>query len=454
MVKFRIGTLIAAAAIALVTGFGMTKTTLYNYEPEDKILHNPYIGFAPMAKYEGTVGDNTLVYVELTWRDFEPEEGKYDFDSIWRDNNLKRWKKEGKKVVFRFVCDSPDDEKHMDIPDWLYKKTKDGSFYDISYGKGYAPHYENKKMIAAHAKAIKALGEEFGKDDFFCYIELGSLGHWGEWHVKYDDGIERFPTEETARAYVEPYVEAFPNAKLLMRRPFSFVKDYSMGVYNDMTGAKKDTKEWLNWIEKGGVYDEPKSKYALKSEKNIWNHAPVGGEFTSSMSWDTMLRKNLSQTVEYISKSHMSFIGPHTLRANVEALNYKEAARKISDCLGYRYAVKEVKTSVNSQIGYLAINVTLSNNGTAPIYFERIPYLYLYNEDGKEIEKKKLDINLETLYGGESKQAKLTFLGFQWRNFKGSAAIAIEDPKTGKPDIALDMKNSSKDKKYTLFTLE
>ncbi len=82
-------------------------------------------------------------------------------------------------------------EPHRDIPDWLYEKTKDGKDYDISYGKGYSPNYANRVFTEAHAKAVAALGKRFGQDTFFSYVELGSLGHWGEWHIKTGEGLVR-----------------------------------------------------------------------------------------------------------------------------------------------------------------------------------------------------------------------------------------------------------------------
>ena len=36
----------------------------------------------------------------------------------------------------------------MDIPQWLYDKTDHaGTWYDMEYGKGYAPDYNNEQMI-------------------------------------------------------------------------------------------------------------------------------------------------------------------------------------------------------------------------------------------------------------------------------------------------------------------
>lgn len=103
----------------------------------------------------------------------------------------------GKHLVLRFICDDPGDESHTDIPDWLYRETgKDGDWYDNDYGKGFAPDYSNTTMIRRHTQAVKAMGERWGSDPLISYIELGSLGHWGEWHVNYGAGIRRLPLEE------------------------------------------------------------------------------------------------------------------------------------------------------------------------------------------------------------------------------------------------------------------
>ena len=235
----------------------------YTYDRTDIVLHNPYCGFAPMADDENEVGDNTLVYVEVTWKEWEPEKGVYDTASLRQKYHLDRWQAEGKKIVLRFVCDLPGEEAHRDIPDWLYDVTKDGTDYTSTYGKGYSPDYTNEVLITEHAKAIQALGNYFDQEERTAYVELGSLGHWGEWHVDTTAGIAKFPSEATAARYVEPYLQAFTAAKLMMRRPFSFVSQYGMGLYNDMTGDEDDTNEWLDWIANGGTYEEPVSPYTL-----------------------------------------------------------------------------------------------------------------------------------------------------------------------------------------------
>jgi len=437
--------------LAVSTDVGLIERNTYTYEHTEELFYNPMMGFSPDADDQEAVGENTLVYLDVTFRELEPQEGVFDFNSIIKDNYLEEWKENGKKVVFRFLCDDPGEEEHMDIPDWLYVKTKDGTFYDTEYGKGYSPDYENKTFIKEHEKAIKALGEKFGQDNFFCYIELGSLGHWGEWHVKYDEGIERFPSEKVALLYIKPYIHAFPNAKLLMRRPFKAVTTYGMGVYNDMTGAADDTNEWITWIKKGGKYTDTKKTYILKAYPDIWDNSPVGGEFTSSISMKNMLTTNLDRTLKLIKKSHMTFIGPKCLEADKEAIQYQQSYKEIMKSIGYQYAVSKCKTKYNKMAGTLSLTLTMENTGVAPMYFPWKAFAYLYNEDGSIIKKQVLDIDVTKITQNKAKTVTIEFEDRALLEKQLTVGVGIENPDTNKAEVFLNMDAKREGCVYKLY---
>lgn len=372
-----------------------TKHLQYDYEPIEG--RNPLMGYAPSAKDEEDVTDETLVYVGITFREFEPQKGVFDIDLIEETYHLSKWRDEGKKVVLRFICDYPSSEAHMDIPDWLYEETKDGTFYDTSYGKGYSPDYANEILIKEHAIAIQALGDFYGEDTFIAYVELGSVGHWGEWHVKYKDGIIRLPGEDVLAQYVAPYVDAFPNAKLLMRRPFSYVDTYDMGVYNDMTGKSEDTKEWLTWLDDGGSYTGPSEVMEYEPIRAIWEQAPVGGEFTSSIPLEQMLGDDLAQTLDLIEASHMTFLGPKCPDVDdYDAL--KDGYEAVLDRMGYQYRISKGDFVVDSLAKEMKIDLTFCNDGVAPLYFDWPVYLRMTYADGHQDEI-KLDVDLRDIPG-------------------------------------------------------
>ena len=67
-------------------------------------------------------GDATLRYLELTWREVEPEEGVYAWEDISRKYGLASLREQGIHLVLRFVCDVPGKDTHLDLAvETLYK---------------------------------------------------------------------------------------------------------------------------------------------------------------------------------------------------------------------------------------------------------------------------------------------------------------------------------------------
>ena len=412
------------------------RKTIKQYKESQAAFGNPLMGYAPSAWYNEVSEDISLLYMDITWAELEPEEGVYNWASIDEENQISRWRKEGKHLVFRFVCDIPSDEEHMDIPEWLYEKSgKAGKWYDGEYGKGFAPDYNNPTIISCHEQAVKALGEHFGHDGLISYVELGSLGHWGEWHVKYSEGIQRIPREAVREKYILPWTEAFPDARILMRRPFASAEKYGFGLYNDMTGQLEATQSWFDWINNGGKYDQTGEKNVIVPMKDFWKTAPSGGEFTSSLSMEEMLDTNLSGTVEMIREAHTTFLGP-----KIPDENYVDGYKEVLKNMGYRLwiSMAELKNTAKGS----RLKLTWENSGVAPMYKEWPVYVYIEDESGKLVEKSRISIKISSLLPGE-KATTLTALEMERLNSlleKGyRLSVGIEDPMTELPCVRFAM---------------
>ena len=412
--------------VAAMFDIGWTK----NYDADDSAFANAQIGYAPSVTSDNTK-DTTLRYLELTWREVEPEEGVYAWDAIEEKYSLADLREQGIHLVLRFICDNPTNhEQQMDIPDWLYNKTGDGSWYDTSYGKGYSPDYSNAAFIAAHHKVIAALAEHFD-DGFVTYVELGSLGHWGEWHIKSDDGLVPMPSEAIRNQYAQDYIDAFSNAKLLMRRPFNVTASNKLGLYNDMTGNVKDTQEWLGWTQSGGWYgDEPS---ALSAMPDFWKNAPVGGEFESNQSMEDMLDTNLDTTIRLIDESHMSFIGP-----KIADSKYKSGYKRVLRHLGYKLRITSMNIAVATN--GVAVTLTLANDGAAPFYWDWDANLYVETSSGDTNQTIKLPFDLPSLMPGESQTVEVQVSDISILDLvlkSKQLTFGIVDPMTGKDAVRL-----------------
>lgn len=414
------------------------------FQKSEEAFGNPLMGYAPGAWNLEISQDIFLLYMDITWAELEPEEGVFDWETIERENQLDRWRKEGKHLVLRFVCDIPGDKPHMDIPKWLYEKTGgDGTWYEGAYGKGFAPDYNNELLIRYHSRAVQVMGEHLGKDGLISFIELGSLGHWGEWHVSYGQGIKRMPKEQVRNQYVTPWLEAFPKAFFLMRRPFSIANTYSMGLYNDVAGKKEDTKEWLKWIQEGGTYNQTMEENAMFPMPDFWKKAPSGGELTSSLPMEELLQTNVKETIELLRLSHTTFLGP-----NVAEKAYKDGYAQLLKNMGYRLWISQARWRRN------LLELTWENDGVAPFYGNWKTYLYLENPEGKIVEKPEVKIELPQVLPGEKVETETLFATEKVKNLlkKGyRLSVGIEDPMTGRPQVRLAMKCGYADGRNVLW---
>lgn len=444
--------LLGMGAALLGMGTAMNTSKTRTYAAEDSAFPNAQIGYAPMTD-DPEAGDATLRYLELRWREVEPEEGVYAWEALEQKYGLAALREQGIHLVLRFVCDVPGKEPHLDIPDWLYAQTGDGSWYDTEYGKGYSPDYANETLRAAHHRVLDALAAFLGTDGFVTYVELGSLGHWGEWHIKSGEGLVPMPDEAIRDEYAADYLAAFPTAELLMRRPFRFAAEQHLGLYNDMTGHEKDTKEWLGWIEHGGWYGS--DPHALVPMPAFWQDAPVGGEFTSSLSMQDLLVKNLPRTLDLLEASHMSFLGPKTAQAAC-AKGYDAVLRR----LGYRLRVTELKLTPCA--GGVSADLTVANEGAAPFYWDWAVNLYGEDAAGNTLYTVPLPLSLPELMPGETQTVSVVLEGAEIRQLCGGwkkslsrsqthLTIGIVDPMTGRDAVRFAMKGKQKNGRMVLL---
>ena len=234
----KISRILAAGLCLLWMGAAMTTSTTKTrtYAADDSAFPNAQIGYAPMID-TAEAGDAALRYLELTWREAEPEEGVYAWEAISEKYDFASLREQGIHLVLRFVCDVPGQETHLDIPDWLYAQTKDGSWYDTDYGKGYSPNYANVVFRAAHHRVLYALSSGTSHSAQFAMAAMlkaaneadnNSLSpiyllQAGEILVKqgkYDDAIQAYTTikDKYFRSYqamdIDKYIE---QAKLLKK---------------------------------------------------------------------------------------------------------------------------------------------------------------------------------------------------------------------------------------------
>ncbi len=413
----------------------MDKTDRYTVPAGDKPVVNPLKGFVPWSESAGSAKyPVSMAFVLMKWSEIEPYEGVYEFAGLEEKLHMDVLRKQGIRFVLRIVCDYPSDEEHMDIPQWLYDKTYgDGQWYDNSYGKGYSPNYYNPAFLEAHRRLIEELGRRYGEDEQVAFIELGSLGHWGEWHVNVSSGIVPFPKSGVTDRYVRHYLDYFDASRLLLRRPFAIGADEKMGLYNDSFGQKESHELWLDWIKNGYVSDQ--NQESLPGMPDFWKYAPSGGEFSSALDVEYYFTDGLKETEDFIRQSHTTFIGPH---CGVSQKDEECAAgiQKIAGEMGYCFRVNEAVLTRKFLNKNLFLRFELENIGVAPIYENWKLMVHIVDSDGKEAYSGLYDIGLNQILPGK-KDISITIEGAELKSGNYEILIGFVDPLTGNPGIRL-----------------
>ncbi|MEF3303216.1 DUF4832 domain-containing protein [Paenibacillus sp. GYB003] len=448
---------LAAAALSGRFAYDLladAKNSRVSYMPAetDQVLANPFMGFAVDAKYTDAKQPFRLAHVNLTWREIEPKKGSYAFDNFEQKFNVSLWRSRGVHLVLRVILDYPREETHMDIPDWLYEEIdRKGTWYDGDYGKGFSPDYGHPALIENHERLLAALGKRFNDDPLIAYIQLGSVGHWGEWHTSDDERhYIPFPKRDITDQYANHYVRSFPDKHLLMRRPHEIARVNGMGLFNDAFGKRKSTIEgFLKWYTEG--YTSWLTGEPEPAMPDFWTKAPSGGEFATGANYFD--DHNIEETLRQAALTHVTWMGP--------SAPYKETNRALQPnidrflkTIGYRFVINEEthpKTAVAGKS--LDVSMRITNRGAAPFYFEWPLELSLASADGSVATSVRTTVDIREWLPGEHQVSYPLPLPKQLPAGTYTVLAAVLDPQTGKPGIEFANDGKRSDGRYALGTV-
>lgn len=400
----------------------------------DEVLDNPYMGLAGDARDDDMPQPVRLVHANAYWKDLEPSPGEYDFASFERGSHFDEWRRQGVKIVLRFIMDYPRDAKHMDIPQWLYDELDgDGTWYDLDIGQGFSPNYGNERLIAAHREMIQALGERYDDDPLIAFVELGSVGHWGEWHTWDRDPLIPFPKRAVADRYVEPYLEFFGDKPLLMRRPHQIAADNGMGLYNDAFGKTDATiDEFLDWFHNG--YESWLTGEMEPAMPDFWATAPSGGEFPDPRYY--VSDERIEETLRQARLTHITWVGPNAPVQEPYGGEYQQNIDELLKTIGYRFAASRVTHEEWAESGdRLHLAWTVANRGVAPFYFPWHTKLSLWNDDDEMVAQFDVDWDVRDWLPGETTEQAVLPLPPELAPGRYTLRLAVIDPETDKPGI-------------------
>ncbi len=421
------------------------------------VLNNPFKGWAPSALYGPYNQPHRLVHAYITWRELEPERGVFDWEALEKKNSFDAWFNKGVRIITRINLDYPTDNPNIiEIPDWLYEMIDgDGTWYQTSeIGSGFSPNYANPILIAEHERMIKAFGERYNNDPRIAFIQLGSIGHWGEWHT-WPSGSGVFPEEPVANQYIQHYVDALDQKMLGIRRPLAHARLNNFGYFNDRIGHEPTTEQWMFWINNGMDYDNWYNRrvYPEAAVPDFWHTAYSAGEFGSGNALLWLRDETVSDTLRQVRISHTSWAGPCS-PAGVGNVPDLVNINTVLNTMGYHFVVETVTHEPTAVAGEeLAINMVWNNKGVAPFYFEWPLEIGLINAEDELVFTAIVDEDIRSWLPG--RHSVDLGLAIEQTLPAGTYRLvtAILNPETGKPGVDLGIKGRRDDGRYVLSTV-
>ena len=347
--------LIAAAAIAWFS-VAAVADDLVTVRPAFKAgpLDNPLKGWCPYANAGKIRQPYSMTFQYVSWRELEPAEGEYrfkDWERNWDGDAAKE-----KHVVFRVYVDYP--SKPSGLPEWLRKAgVKERPYED--HGGGQSPDYDDPRMLAGMERLIASLGERYDGNPRVAFVQLGLLGHWGEWHTWPRDDL--YASAETERRVIEAFRKAFPHKSLMVRYAGRYAGEQDwIGFHDDMFPEDTDNgEEWsfLARIREAGRVDN-------------WKVAVVGGEMTPGRA-EQWLGEDFDVTTTMLKRSHFSWIGPYgPALERTDDASFRQRSEELVRSMGYEFRVTKLEHSATARAGE-PISLTLEgrNLGVAPFYY-------------------------------------------------------------------------------------
>ncbi|OQC18202.1 MAG: hypothetical protein BWX72_00181 [Firmicutes bacterium ADurb.Bin080] len=402
----------------------------------DDPLENPFKGFATWIGDTNPMFDEKLQYATFAWRDIEPQKGVYNWSRLeqgWGDVQ-----KTEKRVGFRIAACIPGSEQN-DIPQWLIDEGVSMRPYSIDGHQGFAPDWDDTVFLAAHHDFITALGSRYDQDPRVAWIDIGSYGFWGEWHVWLNESLSA--TQETKQAILEDYFQAFPTKPKVIAFDDDFATKYVTerggGIRNDCLGTEASN----NWYLKSLDRINP------TLNENVWKTAIITGEFcggTQGAIDGTTLRFNLN--FDFIKQTHWSFIGPAGGAIQPQSEEHRKNLELLHKTLGYRFVIRrfvhrdDVKKGENFEF-----DIQIENKGIAPFYFQWPFVVYFTNENDSTLLEVETGIDIREWLPGTWSKIVSIYIPVSIPAGVYNIKLAVHDPNTNEP--ALLFANTNKDQK-------
>ncbi len=376
-----------------------------------RVLKNPYKGWYHHLLDNGinkyAIKDDNLflsfpgmdhLYLRLAWNYLEPGEGKFDWTDI--DRIVAKYVPKGYKISFRISCSEtgsyPDsfgeltDGVHYATPSWVRKAGAEGTVVDNGRIRFWVPKWDDPVYLEKLDQFHKAFAARYDDKSWVSYVDIGSIGDWGEGHTSFSTKIR--PTMSEVKANIDVYLKNYKKSQIIANddmiaegRPEKDIRELYQYLVSNGIGLRDDSPlvDWYfqyclqdsagnyQWtISHPFLYDSLYLKEPIVFELQHYRSIKKDGNWLGKNGATIIPKYKVSGAETFrgaLETMHATYIGYHGYVEDWLADN-PELTGELANRCGYWYFPVKALVPEKFKRGENGLSIEWLNKGVAPAY--------------------------------------------------------------------------------------
>jgi hypothetical protein len=332
------------------------------------------------------------LYLRLAWSYLEPEEGKYDWHYI--DDVVAKYVPKGYNIAFRITSKETgtypgsvgQEVKGIEYatPCWVQKAGAKGKVAERRGIRSWVPKWDDPVYLEKLDQFCHAFAERYDGQPWVSYVDIGSIGEWGEGHTDFSTKIP--PTVGEVKANMNVYLKNFKNSQLVCNDDLLFYEKsetdvktlFDYAVANGMTF--RDDSPLVDWYLQSNlktwsvchpqIYDPMYLKKPIIFELEHYRIVKEKGNWSGKNGADKIDKFGFSGAEimrKAIETMHATYIGYHGYAEDWLSEN-PGLTEELANHSGYWYFPVRANIPSTFKQGENSLSFEWLNKGVAPAY--------------------------------------------------------------------------------------
>lgn len=322
------------------------------------------------------------VYFRVGWAHLEPEEGCYNWE--YTDRIAQHWIAKGKQVSYCWIVFSTVGSMAA-TPQWLQRSGAQGWYFPATNGKPipqWIPNWDDSIFLEKFDNFLAAAAARYDGKLWLQFIEIGSLGTWGEGHTGVGYGVATPPippiTPTAQKKHLDLWRKNFPHSTLLVNHAYEQVSWASPPAGATAKGPVEYADSLGYGLADWSILVQACCPYTSGDlAEPIWPHHPIGLEdehygfaYLQTKSWGDGSAYRDAMEHYHASFLRMNWWPGEFLNGNNKDLpgNY-DLVTQMNRRVGYRLQIARASWPIQIKTGTtLTVELHLRNAGVAPCF--------------------------------------------------------------------------------------